>query len=83
MFGYIFTVILLLLKLVEEMFLTLGHRFDNYEALVKSVTCVHERWTRRLGPAILDYAEELEMPPPPDEESESRCIRSTVSLVYV
>ena len=64
---------LLLSQLAEEMFLVLGQRFDTYDALVKSITGVQERWVRRLGPAILDYTEELEMPPPSDDEPDSRC----------
>ena len=55
------------------MLLTLGHTFETFEDVTRVVVKLHDRWIRRSEPAIMQYAEELDMPPPDDHEPNSKC----------
>ena len=60
-------------QLVEEMFLSMGHRFATFAEVTKVVKKMHSTWVCRCVPAILEYSEELGMLPPENHEENSEC----------
>ena len=59
-------------QLVEEMFLSIGYRFDTFAEVTKVVKDLHSTWACRCVPAILEYSEELGMLPPEDHEENNK-----------
>lgn len=59
-------------QVVEEMLLSQGHRFETFEDVTKVVKALHTSWECKCVPAILTYAEELEILPPENDEQNSK-----------